>query len=277
MMKHLSLATVVITGLLLIYITGSFPAWGDPNSPASTHLSNHYITKTMEETSVPNIVSAVLGDYRGFDTMFETTVVFCAGMAVFFMLGAYKRDQPTVRQFRHTETGVVLRFRNGAKTPREGGAFEEIDPTWIPYDFIVSRVAKLMVPFIQIFGLYVIAHGHHSPGGGFQGGVILAAAFLLLGLSHNMRTLINRVSNKALGLMSAAGVVIYAGYGALAMIYGGNFLDYSALAGLLGMDPVAARSFGILVIEIGVGLTVMSTMVIIYNNVASVGRYDEGL
>lgn len=276
-MKYLSLATVVITGLLLLFITNSFPDWGDPNSPASLHVSKHYIEKSLEETEVPNIVTAVLGDYRGFDTMFETTVVFCAGMACFFLLGSYRREEPSIRHYRHTETGVVLQFRNGAKGPREGGAFEMIDPTWTPYDFIVSRVAKLMIPFIQIYGLYVIAHGHHSPGGGFQGGVILAASFLLLGLTHNLRTLIRRISNKTLGLMSAAGVIIYAGYGALAMIYGGNFLDYSALAPLLGVDPIYARSFGILVVEIGVGTTVMSTMIIIYNNVASVGKYDEGL
>lgn len=276
-MKHIALATVVLTGLLMIYVTESFPTWGDPNSPASLHVSNHYIENSLPETDVPNIVTAVLGDYRGFDTMFETTVVFCAGMACFFLLGAYKREEPAIRYYRHTATGVVLQFRNGAKGPRQGGAFERIDPTWTPYDFIVSRVCKLMIPFIQIYGLYVIAHGHHSPGGGFQGGVILAAGFLLLALSHNLRTLTERISHRVLGIMSAIGVVIYAGYGALALLYGGNFLDYSALAGLLGVDPIYARSLGIMIVEIGVGTTVMSTMVIIYNNVASVGRYDEGL
>lgn len=279
MMKHLSLATVTICGLLLIFITGSFPDWGDPQSPASLHLSNHYIEKTLEETSVPNMVTAVLGDYRGFDTMFETTVVFCAGMACFFLLGnsGGREIKSNVRIYRHIQTGVVMRFRGDAKDPKEDGAFERIDSDWTPYDMIVSRVAKIMIPFIQIYGLYVIAHGHHSPGGGFQGGVILAASFLLFGLSHNLRDMIGRISNKTLGVMSAAGVLIYAGWGFLAMCYGGNFLDYSALAGLLGVDPVAARSLGIMIVEIGVATTVMSTMIIIYNNVASAGKYDEGL
>lgn len=276
-MKNLGFVTTILAGILLIAITAVFPNWGDPQSPASTYLSPYYIENTIPDTSVPNIVTTVLGDYRGFDTMFETTVVFCAGMACFFLLGGYTRRSSARSMFRHRDTGLVISVKDGAPTPRTGGDFDRIDPTWTPYDFIVARVAKLLIPFIQLFGLYVIAHGHHSPGGGFQGGVILAAAFLLLALSHNMRTLNARISNRTLGIMSACGVLIYAGWGALAMAFGGNFLDYSALAGLLGVDPVAARSLGILVVEIGVGVTVMSTMIIIYNNVASIGEYDEGL
>ncbi|KPK29651.1 MAG: sodium:proton antiporter, partial [Nitrospira bacterium SG8_3] len=82
-MKVIGLFIVILTGALLVYATVDFPPWGDPNSPASTHLSPHYIEKSMEETSVPNIVTAVLADYRGFDTMFETAVIFCAGVACF--------------------------------------------------------------------------------------------------------------------------------------------------------------------------------------------------
>lgn len=277
-MKKLAIVSVVLAGVLLIAVAAHFPDWGDPNSPASTHLSPYYIEHTMADTEVPNIVTSLLADYRGFDTMFETTVVFCAGAACFFILGAYSRkDEDRIRHFRHLPSGVVIQIKPGGRIPRPGGDFERIDPTWVPYDFIVSRIAKLMIPFIQLYGLYVIAHGHHSPGGGFQGGVILAASFLLLALSHNMCTLARRVSNKTLGIMSACGVLIYSGYGALALAFKHNFLDYSAMAGLLGVDPIYARSLGILFVEIGVGLTVMSTMIIIYNNVASMGRYEEGL
>ncbi|MBU1003381.1 MAG: Na(+)/H(+) antiporter subunit B [Proteobacteria bacterium] len=277
-MKKLAFVTILLLGIVLMAITADFPRWGDPLSPASTYLSPHFIEKTMEETSVPNIVTAVLGDYRGYDTMFETTVVFCAGAACFFILGSFGREEDDkIRYFRHRDTGVVLKVQPHGTRPSSRADFERIDPTWTPYDFIISRVAGLMIPFIQLFGLYVVAHGHHSPGGGFQGGVILAASFLLLALSHNMRTLSARISNKVLGLMSASGVLIYAGWGALALAFGGNFLDYSVLGVLLGLDPIAARSMGIMIVEIGVALTVMSTMIIIYNNVASLGAYDEGL
>ncbi|MFW6323799.1 MAG: hydrogen gas-evolving membrane-bound hydrogenase subunit E, partial [Desulfovibrionales bacterium] len=193
-MRYFALATVFVCGCLLIYVAGFFPAWGDPQSPASTHISPHFIEETMEETSVPNIVTAVLGDYRGYDTMFELVVVFTAGLACFYLLGAYRRRDPEQTMFRHIRTGVVLRFKSPeCHLPENAPGFERIDPHWTPYDFIVSRVAKLMIPFIHLFGLYVIAHGHHSPGGGFQGGVILGAGFLLLALSHNLRTMNLRI------------------------------------------------------------------------------------
>lgn len=77
---------VIITGFLLIYSTEEFPKWGDPNQPASLHVSPRYIEKTVEETAVPNMVTSVLADYRGYDTMFETSVIFTAGITVMLLL-----------------------------------------------------------------------------------------------------------------------------------------------------------------------------------------------
>ena len=77
--------------------------------------------------------------------------------------------------------------------------------------------------------------------------------------------------------MSAVGVFIYAGVGAVSFLTGFNFLDYGGLAGILRVDPIAARSLGILFVEIGVALAVMATMVLIYKNLASGGRMEEGL
>ena len=85
-MKNLALLATLVTGALLLYGTKDFPAWGDPQDPASTYLSPYYIENAVEETHVPNIVTAVLGDYRGYDTMFETVVIYCAGMAVLSVL-----------------------------------------------------------------------------------------------------------------------------------------------------------------------------------------------
>ena len=89
-MKALALIATLITGALLLYGTKDFAAWGDPDSPASRHLSAVYIEKAVEQTHVPNLVTAVLGDYRGYDTMFETVVIFCAGVAVVSVL---RRDK----------------------------------------------------------------------------------------------------------------------------------------------------------------------------------------
>ena len=90
-MNKLALIAVLITGSILLYGTKDFAPWGDPNAPAAQYLSPHYIENAVEETSVPNLVTAVLGDYRGYDTMFETVVIFCAGMVVVAVL---RRSDP---------------------------------------------------------------------------------------------------------------------------------------------------------------------------------------
>lgn len=276
-MKVFGIIAVLLCGGLLIYGTIDFPDWGDPNSPASKHLSPYYIEHAIEDTSVPNIVTAVLADYRGYDTMFETTVVFAAGIACFFLLGVIKKDSPSSRLYRHIPTGVTLRIEQGGRIPESSQDFERIDSVWVPYDVIIKTGCRLVIPFIQLFALYVVAHGHHSPGGGFQGGVIFGAALILYALAYDLRTARNTLSVKTSILLSSTGVLIYAGTGALCILLGGNFLDYGALAGLLGVDPVAARSLGILIVEIGVALTVLAVMLSLYYFIASAGKLDEGL
>jgi len=85
-LKWIALIAVCLTGGLLIYGTVDMPNWGDPTSPASLHVSPRYIEKTVEETGVPNMVTSVLADYRGYDTLGETTVIFTAGMACLLLL-----------------------------------------------------------------------------------------------------------------------------------------------------------------------------------------------
>lgn len=276
-MRAVALLLVLLAGSVLAYASLDFPAWGDPESPASVHLSPHFIEKSIEETSVPNLVTAVLADYRSFDTMFETTVVFAAGLACFLLLRIFVSDRNRTRLFRHGPTGVTVEVKPGGPKTLPERVFEPIDSDWVPEDPINRTVCRLMIPFVQLYGLYVIAHGHHSPGGGFQGGVILGASLILLALSRDLRYSSHRLGEQTNGLMSSLGVLIYAGVGALTMVFGFNFLDYGGLAGLLRVSAVEARSLGILFVEIGVALAVMATMVLIYKNVASAGRYDEGL
>jgi multicomponent Na+:H+ antiporter subunit B len=144
-------------------------------------------------------------------------------------------------------------------------------------DLIIKTSIRLLVPFIQLFGLYVIVHGHYSPGGGFQGGVILGAAFILLALAFDMKTSQEYMTIKANAIMGNAGAAIFVGVGALCAIFGGLFLDYSALDVLIPMGPIEWRSFGIFLVEVGVGLAVMSIMVLLYWNLSSGGTMDEGL
>lgn len=92
-MKIFALLTVIITGALLVYGAEDFPKWGDPNQPGSVHVSPRYTQGTYIETGTPNIVTAVVADYRGYDTMGETTVIYTAGMACILMLRKKKRTE----------------------------------------------------------------------------------------------------------------------------------------------------------------------------------------
>lgn len=144
------------------------------------------------------------------------------------------------------------------------------------YDVIIQTVCRLLLPFIQLYGLYVIAHGHSSPGGGFQGGVILGASFILLCLSHDLQELKKRITQRAILLFCSLGVLIYAGIGFLCLLIGGPYLDYSKLHLFLPVNEVEARSLGIFGIEVGVGITVMAVMVSIFLNLASEERENSG-
>ena len=85
-MKFLALIASILMGALLITSTDDMPDWGDHESPASTHVSPRYIEKTFQETEATNMVTSVLADYRGYDTLGETTVIFAAGMSCILML-----------------------------------------------------------------------------------------------------------------------------------------------------------------------------------------------
>lgn len=276
-MKLTGAILFALMGSLLIYGAMDFPDWGDPGSPASIHVSPYYIENTIKDTSVPNIVTSVLADYRGYDTMFETIVIFTAGIACIFLLRTFKRKAPEAGVFRHIPTGITLRIETGGKIPEDSEHFERIDSVWIPYDLVVRTTCRMIIPFIQVFALYVIAHGHYSPGGGFQGGVIMGASLVLFAIGFNLRLALKQMSEKISAFLCALGVMIYAGTGILCMFLKSSFLDYSALAAFFGTDPVASRSFGILIVEIGVGMAVMAVMIILYYNLASAGNHDEGL
>jgi multicomponent Na+:H+ antiporter subunit B len=86
-LKFLYFVIAAVTGLFLVYGAMDMPGWGDPMSPASLHVSPRYIEKAFEETEVPNMVTAVLADYRGYDTLGETTVIFAAGVCCLLILG----------------------------------------------------------------------------------------------------------------------------------------------------------------------------------------------
>lgn len=137
---------------------------------------------------------------------------------------------------------------------------------------IIKTICRLLIPFIQLFAIYVIMHGHYSPGGGFQGGVILGASFILLVIAYGLEESRRRMSMKALTISASLGLFIYSGIGALCLLMGANYLDYGKLP--LPLSSIAAiRAMGILGIEIGVGIGVMAIMISIFLGIAS---YETG-
>ncbi|WP_029896777.1 hydrogen gas-evolving membrane-bound hydrogenase subunit E [Desulfohalovibrio reitneri] len=277
-MKKAALASVILCGLLLAFSTLDFPKWGDPESPASMHVSAEFLEHGLHETHTPNIVTAILGDYRGFDTMLETFVVFIAGLACFFILRLPQQECRIAKyHYRHKATGLVVQVNHRCKPETRTPDFERVDSGWSPQDIVVETVGRLFIPPIQLFGLYVLAHGHYSPGGGFQGGVIFAASYILLAVSHDLRTLVDHVSERLTHLIAAVGVLVFAGVGLVCMAWGANFLDYGGLAGFLNMQLASGHSLGILLVETGVGLTVTTALLLIFKLLSSQGTVMEGL
>ncbi len=139
-------------------------------------------------------------------------------------------------------------------------------------DIIIRTLARILVPFIQLYALYVIMHGHYSPGGGFQGGVILGASMVLLLITHGYGETKVRFSERGAVIFSSIGLLIYSGIGTLCLVFFGNFLDYGKLSTLLQVVPAHARSLGILGVELGVGFAVMAVMFSIFFDISTSGE-----
>lgn len=140
------------------------------------------------------------------------------------------------------------------------------DWTRVPTDSpIIHLCSRGISPVILLVGLYVFFHGHYSPGGGFQGGVLMASAILLLRLTLGTTSTQVMMPTWITLRLSAVGALIFAGTGLVAILYGGNFLDYEYLP-FSWLEPEYIRYYGILLIEVGVTMTVMTTLVAIYDD-----------
>ena len=126
----------------------------------------------------------------------------------------------------------------------------------------------MLIPIIILYALYVQFHGDFGPGGGFQAGVIFSVAFILYAMVYGLETAERVLPEFVLRILASLGVLIYAGTGVATLLLGGNFLDYNVLA----TNPVAGQHIGILVIELGVGITVSSVMLLIFFTFAGRGR-----
>ncbi len=126
---------------------------------------------------------------------------------------------------------------------------------------VLRIVGKLLTPPILLFALYVQFHGDYGPGGGFQAGVIFAAGLILFGLIYGLDALREAVPPIVVEIGIALGALLYGGVGVVSMMLGGEFLHYGVLD---DHDPAHGQHVGILLVELGVGITVTFVMVAIF-------------
>jgi multicomponent Na+:H+ antiporter subunit B len=230
----LPLFVVFATGAALIYGTTDMPHYGDPAAPIHQHVAQAYLHNTPGEIGVPNVVTSVLASYRGYDTLGEVTVILTAGAGVLALLGYRIRR-------RNTEDSEIRKL------------------------VVLRVIAKLFLPLILLFALYILFHGDYGPGGGFQAGVIFATGFILYALAFGLGNAQRVIPHQLLRILAAVGVLIYAAVGIESMLLGGKFLEYRMLAD----DPLTGQHLGIMLIELGVGITVAAVLLIIYYGFAS--------
>lgn len=125
---------------------------------------------------------------------------------------------------------------------------------------ILRVITKVLMPFILLFALYVQFHGDFGPGGGFQAGVIFGAGFVLYALIYGVENARRVAPEPVIRVLIAAGLLLFLGVGFVGLLLGGNFLDYDVLA----HDPVHGQHLGILLVELGVGITVAATMITLF-------------
>ena len=135
-------------------------------------------------------------------------------------------------------------------------------------DLILRVVTKLILPLILLFAVYVQFHADYGPGGGFQAGVIAAAAIILYALIYGLPAAHRLVPASVIEAAIPLGVLIYVGVGIAGILTGGNFLDYSHLA----HDPAHGQEWGVFLVEVGVFVTVAATMLAIFYAFADRGR-----
>ncbi len=221
--KVFSLILVVILGFFILY---TFYSVADIEP--EMRLADHYIERGVEETKAINLITAILFDYRAFDTLGEATVIFTAASVVAMLLPLHRAS--------------MLRT--------------EFTP-------VVHQSIAFILPFLWMISIFLVFYGHLSPGGGFSGGVIISAISILIIFTYGFKYMTERFNVKKLSLIEDAGALTFLLIGCLGIIAGGTFLANSQ-AGLYLGEPGELLSGGIIPLsnlavgaKVGTGLSVI--------------------
>ena len=235
--RFLSVIMCLAIIAVLLYTVSGMPRFGDPGSPTNNEVSSRYIESGPEETGAANIVAGMILDYRAFDTLGETFVLFAAVSVVFILL---------LNDGRH-------------KTKRE---MEEDAAYNASDDIIVKITAHLLIPVIVMFGICVIINGHLSPGGGFSGGSIVGAGLTLYAIAFGFIREDRLISKKTLMTIMATALLFYSVAKGYSFFMGANRLENGIPLGKTGSIISAGL---ILPLNIAVGIVVALTMYALYS------------
>ena len=235
-------AIVCLMMISLLFMTVSnLPIFGEETNPANNEVVKRYLEEGLEETGAVNVTAGIILDYRAFDTFGESVVLFLAAVSVIALLR------------RKSESGY-----SGRKDQRGGTEHEEDEER----DIILEQVARLLVPFILMFGVYVVLNGHLSPGGGFSGGTVMGAGLILYANAFGHRRIHRFFSFKTFTVMSSSALMVYALSKGYSFFMGANHLESGIPLGRPGNIFSAGL---ILPLDICVGLVVAGTMYCFYS------------
>ncbi len=244
--KALAVAFAVFFSEVLILTVSNMPPTGDINNPANNEVAERYIVSGLEETGATNIVAGMILDYRAFDTLGESHVLFVAAIVVTVLLRLDKDERDP------KDTKIVETISEAEK---EDKIFEPKN------DDILQKVVLILVPVIMVFGIYVILNGHLSPGGGFSGGAILGAALIMYLNAYGFDKTRRFFNEKMCKGVTFAGLAFYALAKCYAFFCGANNLDSHISKGIAGHIISAGL---ILPLDIAVGCVVACTMYSFY-------------
>lgn len=236
----------VVTCFAIIYVllttTSYLPAFGNPDNPVNNEVSQRYIEKGMEETGAVNIVAGMILDYRAFDTLGESNVLFIAACSVLILLR-------------------ISRQKDGSQSA-EQLLVEANDRMYEPKnDAILQHVTSLLVPIVLLFGMYVIMNGHISPGGGFSGGALMGAALILYLNAFGFKKTERFFTFRVFQVVSLCALSFYAVSKAYSFFTGANHLWSFITPG----TPGKLFSAGLIpYLNLAVGLVVCCTMYAFY-------------
>lgn len=246
---------VLFLAICLSYFMCKLPSFGDSDAPIHQHIAPYYIETIEKDIDIPNVVTAILASFRGYDTFGETIVVFTAALCISLIL--------------KEESRPLVKFTDDEKRSTDDVHLKNILTKKLPLetdllikDPVLSVIAFLMVPIMILFGLYIQFHGDYTPGGGFQAGIIIASGIILYSMLFGVSATLKAIPYPIIKFTNALGILIYGGTGIITILLGQNFLSYDILLA----NSVAGQKLGIFLVELGVAFTVFSSMLIIYIN-----------